>query len=150
MQKELGMVSGRSSSCGSFKEALIAKTHLSLRRINPRYQEPVDLADLAPLPDFKLVPREKEAEVCRSTVDLSIQLLKIKSLQLKRYIRDQHLNVSRWDSLRPFSAEEDTVVEPAHFTCPPLLRLFFGIEMINMSHMLCFQNVDGAEYERER
>ena len=80
----------------------------------------------------------------------STQLLKIKSLQLKRYIRDQHLNVSRWDSLRPFSAEEDTVVEPAHFTCPPLLRLFFGIEMINMSHMLCFQNVDGAEYERER
>ena len=33
--------------------------------IKSRYQEPVDLADIAPLPDFKLIPREKEAEVCR-------------------------------------------------------------------------------------
>ena len=32
---------------------------------NHRYQEPVDLADIAPLPDFKLIPREEEAEVCR-------------------------------------------------------------------------------------
>jgi len=64
-----------------------------------RYQEPVDLADIAPLPDFKLIPREEEAEVCR------------------------------WDSLRPFSAEEDTIVEPAHFTCPPLLRMLMERNM---------------------
>jgi len=64
-----------------------------------RYQEPVDLADIAPLPDFKLIPREEEAEVCR------------------------------WDSLRPFSAEEDTVAEPAHFTCPPLLRMLMERSM---------------------
>jgi hypothetical protein len=40
-----------------------------------RCQEPVDLADLAPLPDFVLVEREREEEVCR------------------------------WDSLRMFSEE---------------------------------------------
>ena len=36
-----------------------------LNIVKCRYQEPVDLADIAPLPDFKLIPREKEAEVCR-------------------------------------------------------------------------------------
>jgi hypothetical protein len=34
-------------------------------RAGVRYQEPVDLADLAPLPDFVLVEREREEEVCR-------------------------------------------------------------------------------------
>ena len=37
-----------------------------------------------------------------------------------RFTENKYLR--RWDSLRPFSAEKDTVVEPAHFTCPPLLR----------------------------
>ena len=30
-----------------------------------KYQEPVDLADLAPLPDFRLVPRDQEEQVCQ-------------------------------------------------------------------------------------
>jgi len=58
-----------------------------------RYQEPVDLADLAPLPDFRLVAREEEEQVCR------------------------------WGELREFDTERDTVTEPAHYTAPPLLKL---------------------------
>ena len=46
------------------------RSHLTRRKnslviLIYRYQEPVDLADIAPLPDFKLIPREEEAEVCR-------------------------------------------------------------------------------------
>lgn len=64
-----------------------------------RYQDPVDLADLAPLPDFRLVPRDMEEEVCQ------------------------------WQKLRMYSPEVDCVSEPAHFTVPPLLRLLMERNM---------------------
>jgi len=58
------------------------------------YTEPVDLADVAPVPDFILIPRAEEQQYCQ------------------------------WEALRQFNAEgEDQVTEPAHFTLPPLLRL---------------------------
>jgi len=64
-----------------------------------RYQEPVDLADIAPLPDFRLIPRQQEAEVCK------------------------------WETLRQFSEEIDNVTEPKYFTVPPLLRMLMERNM---------------------
>jgi len=58
-----------------------------------RYTEPVDLAEIAPVPDFKLISRHIEEEFCK------------------------------WEHLRDFSPEVDYVTEPKYFTVPPLLKL---------------------------
>ena len=56
-----------------------------------RYTEPVQLRDVAPVPDFKLVPRDLEQEYCK------------------------------WDKVRDFNPEIDFVTEPKYYTMPPLL-----------------------------
>ena len=53
-----------------------------------RYQDPVDLADLAPLPDFRLVPRDLEEQVCQWD-------------KLREY-SPQVTNNSYWFTIRPF------------------------------------------------
>jgi len=58
-----------------------------------REPQPVDLSSIATLPDFRLVPREEEAEFCK------------------------------WETLRDFSPALDRVTEPKYWTMPPLLRL---------------------------
>jgi len=58
-----------------------------------RYTKPVDLSQIAPLPDFILLPKNEEQAFCQ------------------------------WDKIRDYSPEIDVVVEPKHFTVPPLLRL---------------------------
>ena len=58
-----------------------------------RYTEPVQLRDVAPVPDFKLVPRDLEQEYCK------------------------------WDKVRDFNPEIDFVTEPKYYTMPPLLKL---------------------------
>ena len=58
-----------------------------------RYVEPVDLSSLAPVPDFRLVAKAEEEEVCR------------------------------WGQLRDFSPSVDRLREPRHFSLPPLLSL---------------------------
>jgi len=64
-----------------------------------RYTEPVDLASLAPIPDFKLVSKVDEDKFCQ------------------------------WDSLRDFSTEVDYVTEPKYYTVPPLLQLLMERNM---------------------
>lgn len=66
-----------------------------------RYTEPVDLSQIASLPDFILVPKHQEQEFCK------------------------------WESLRDYSPEMDYVVEPKYYTMPPLLRLVMEREMRN-------------------
>lgn len=58
-----------------------------------RYTEPVNLQDVASVPDFKLISREDESEFCQ------------------------------WEKIRDFSAEKDFVREPKYYSMPPLLRL---------------------------
>ena len=50
-----------------------------------------------------------------------VALLQFKTLYVL-FLLPRPIPLIRWDSLRPFSAENDSIVEPAHFTCPPLLR----------------------------
>eukprot|EP00092_Neocalanus_flemingeri_P037497 GFUD01040830.1.p1 GENE.GFUD01040830.1~~GFUD01040830.1.p1 ORF type:complete len:262 (+),score=80.19 GFUD01040830.1:651-1436(+) len=64
-----------------------------------RYTEPVDLASLAPVPDFKLISRQDEAGFCK------------------------------WEKLRDFSPDVDFVTEPKYFTVPPLLKLLMERNM---------------------
>jgi len=64
-----------------------------------RYTEPVDLADLAPVPDFRLVDRIEEEKFCK------------------------------WDMLRDYSPDVDYVTEPKYFTLPPLLQLLMERNM---------------------
>jgi len=68
-------------------------------RSGVRYTQPVDLANIAPVPDFRLVSRKDEKDFCK------------------------------WDSLRDFSKDIDYVIEPKHFTIPPLLRLLMERNM---------------------
>jgi len=58
-----------------------------------KFTKPVDLASIAPVPDFKLVSKADEEKFCK------------------------------WKSLRDFSTDVDFVTEPKYFTVPPLLRL---------------------------
>ena len=46
----------------------------------------MDLADIAPLPDFKLIPREEEAEVCRYA-HLAVANYYLIFLKLNEYFR---------------------------------------------------------------
>lgn len=64
-----------------------------------RYLEPVDLASIAPIPDFRLVSRDEEAEFCK------------------------------WDKLRDYSPKVDCVTEPKYFSMPPLLGLLMDRNM---------------------
>jgi len=64
-----------------------------------KYTEPVDLGNLAPVPDFRLVTRREEERFCK------------------------------WDSLRDFSTDVDYVTEPKYFTVPPLLQLLMERNM---------------------
>ncbi|XP_023330325.1 uncharacterized protein LOC111702785 [Eurytemora carolleeae] len=64
-----------------------------------KYTKPVDLSNIAPLPDFILIPRTQEEEFCK------------------------------WSELREYSPEKDIVVEPKYYTMPPLLRLLMEREM---------------------
>ena len=64
-----------------------------------KYTEPVDLSNIAPIPDFKLVPRAREAEFCR------------------------------WSEVREFTPEKDYVVKEKNFTPPPLLKILLEREM---------------------
>lgn len=64
-----------------------------------RYTEPVDLSQIAALPDFMLVPKHLEQDFCQ------------------------------WETLRDYSPEKDYVVEPKFYTMPPLLRLVMEREM---------------------
>jgi len=64
-----------------------------------RYTEPVDLGNLAPVPDFRLVDRVEEGNFCK------------------------------WESLRDFSPDVDYVTEPKYFTLPPLLKLLMERNM---------------------
>jgi len=64
-----------------------------------RYTEPVDLSQIAALPDFVLVPKREEEQFCK------------------------------WSEIRDYSVEKDVVTEPKHFTVPPLLRLLMEREM---------------------
>jgi len=68
-------------------------------RLGVRYTEPVDLASIAPVPDFRLVNRLDEAEYCK------------------------------WEKLRDFSTDVDFVTEPKYFTVPPLLKLLMERNM---------------------
>jgi len=81
------------------KETLEGRVVAERVRKGVRYQQPVDLADIAPLPDFKLVPRDLEGEVCR------------------------------WEALRDYTPEMDQVKEPKYFSVPPLLRLLMERNM---------------------
>jgi len=58
-----------------------------------RYTEPVQLQDIAPSPDFKLISKDQEADYCK------------------------------WDKIREFTPEVDYVTEPKYYTMPPLLKL---------------------------
>jgi len=58
-----------------------------------RYTQPVQLQEVAPVPDFRLVAKDAEAEYCQ------------------------------WDKVRDFSAELDIIPEPKHYSMPPLLKL---------------------------
>jgi len=64
-----------------------------------RYTEPVDLSQIASLPDFVLVHKHQEHDFCK------------------------------WAELRDYSKEEDYVVEPKYYTVPPLFRLLMEREM---------------------
>lgn len=66
-----------------------------------RYTEPVDLSQIASLPDFILVAKRDETSFCK------------------------------WDTLRDYSPEVDVVVEPEHYTMPPLLRLLMERDMVS-------------------
>ena len=58
-----------------------------------RYTQPVQLQEVAPVPDFRLVAKDAEAEYCK------------------------------WDKVRDFSEELDIIPEPKHYSMPPLLKL---------------------------
>jgi len=58
-----------------------------------RYTQPVQLQEIAPIPDFKLVSKSEEESYCK------------------------------WDKVRDYSAEIDVVTEPKYYTMPPLLKL---------------------------
>jgi len=75
------------------KETVEGRVVAEMVRKGVRYQEPVDLANIAPVPDFKLVARDQESEFCQ------------------------------WEKLRDFSTDVDFVTEPKNFTLPPLLKL---------------------------
>lgn len=64
-----------------------------------RYTEPVDLSEIAALPDFVLIPKRQEEQFCK------------------------------WSEIRDYSVEKDVVTEPKYFTVPPLLRLLMSREM---------------------
>jgi len=64
-----------------------------------KYTKPVDLASIAPVPDFKLVSRADEEKFCK------------------------------WNILRDYSPEVDYVMEPKYFTLPPLMRLLMERNM---------------------
>lgn len=64
-----------------------------------RYTEPVDLSKLAAIPDFRLVPRDLEDQVCQ------------------------------WQQLRDYSPEKDFVVKPKYYTIPPLMKILMEREM---------------------
>lgn len=64
-----------------------------------RYTQPVDLSKIAPLPDFILIRKQDEESFCK------------------------------WNSLRAYDPEVDVVVEPKHYTAPPLLRMLMEREM---------------------
>jgi len=64
-----------------------------------KYTEPVDLGNLAPVPDFRLVSRRDEERFCK------------------------------WECLRDFSTDVDYVTEPKYFTVPPLLQLLMERNM---------------------
>jgi len=64
-----------------------------------RYLEPVDLSNIASIPDFRLVAKDEEADFCR------------------------------WKELRDYSPQVDKVTEPKYFTLPPLLRLLMERNM---------------------
>lgn len=81
------------------QETVEGRVVAQMVRKGVRYQEPVDLAEIAPIPDFRLVPRDEESEFCQ------------------------------WDKLRNFSPEIDCVTEPKHFSLPPLLRLLMERNM---------------------
>jgi len=65
-----------------------------------RYTEPVDLSQLASIPDFKLVPKKDEAAFCR------------------------------WGEVRDYSTEKDFAVKPKYFTLPPLLKILMERERV--------------------
>jgi len=66
-----------------------------------RYTEPVDLSNIASIPDFKLVPRAEEPEFCR------------------------------WGEVRDYSPDKDFVVKEKYFTVPPLMKILLEREMKN-------------------
>jgi len=58
-----------------------------------RYTQPVQLQEIASIPDFKLIAKDAEAEYCK------------------------------WEKIRDFTPEVDYVTEPKYYTMPPLLKL---------------------------
>jgi len=64
-----------------------------------KYTKPVDLASIAPVPDFKLVSKADEEKFCK------------------------------WNILRDYSPEVDYVMEPKYFTLPPLMKLLMERNM---------------------
>jgi len=75
------------------KETVEGRVVAEMVRKGVRYQEPVDLANIASVPDFRLVARDQEPEFCQ------------------------------WEKLRDFTTDVDFVTEPKYFTLPPLLKL---------------------------
>jgi len=75
------------------KDSLLGSVVAEKVRNGVKYTEPVNLQDIAAVPDFKLVSRDDEAEFCQ------------------------------WEKIRDFSVETDFVREPKYYNMPPLLRL---------------------------
>jgi len=75
------------------QESLLGSVVAEKVRNGVKYTEPVNLQDLASVPDFKLVSRQDEAEFCQ------------------------------WEKIRDFSVAQDFVKEPKYYNMPPLLRL---------------------------
>jgi len=70
-----------------------------------RYTEPVDLADLSAVPDFRLISKNDEVNYCK------------------------------WETLRDYSPDIDYVVEPKFFEVPPLLKLLMERNMAERQEM---------------
>lgn len=75
------------------QESLLGSVVAEKVRNGVKYTEPVNLQDLASVPDFRLVSREDEAEFCQ------------------------------WEKIRDFSVDQDFVTEPKYYAMPPLLKL---------------------------